>query len=326
MEFLVFCRAAPATQAKRVRAIDRVAIAAGHPPVQRTPELLTVLRGGRPAQPTRETFEADGVEAALRALPSHGWTAGWFGRRDRALIVLSQIAGLPYRHIAQLRAGDVTFADDGAASIQAPGNAVRIDSGGDPSTCPPCALARWLHVLDLAGQHQRLAATYLASQAEAVNEASPHRCRIPQRRRSRATAAMPLLPPSDRWGSLPSDPAESMSAHSLSSLTRSHGRGHHPDHWNGDATWPQPSQSSDRTEPSRPRRRPPATAATTGWEPRNENGTTSTSSPTSVTSTTTPTGRPNNSNAVAATYSTKHNPEDNNPASLRQIIQANYAK
>src|SRR5664279_1469774 len=58
---------------------------------------------GEPIQPTQEEGEA--VEAALRGLPSHGWTQGMFGRRERALLVLSQLAGVPYNYIAVLTAG-----------------------------------------------------------------------------------------------------------------------------------------------------------------------------------------------------------------------------
>ena len=43
---------------------------------------------GGPFQPT----ERDAVDAALRGLPSHGWTQGMFGRRDRCLLVLSQLS------------------------------------------------------------------------------------------------------------------------------------------------------------------------------------------------------------------------------------------
>ena len=50
-------------------------------------------------RPTGEPFhptQRDAVAAALRGLPSHDWTQGRFGRRDRALLVLSQLAGVPY--------------------------------------------------------------------------------------------------------------------------------------------------------------------------------------------------------------------------------------
>ena len=70
----------------------------------------------------RQQLAADDV---LRNLPSHGWTAGWTGRRDRALIVLSQVADLPYQRIARLSAGDISFAD-GAATIDGPDGATTV--------------------------------------------------------------------------------------------------------------------------------------------------------------------------------------------------------
>ena len=93
VEFLTACPAAPATSRCRVAAIDHHHTAHGH---QRPGESVAVRAAlgrptGEPFQPTDRDEEA--VAAALRGLPSHGWTAGIFGRRDRALLVLSQLAG-----------------------------------------------------------------------------------------------------------------------------------------------------------------------------------------------------------------------------------------
>src|SRR5664279_4337374 len=49
------------------------------------------------------TLQQQRTQEALRALPS----AGWVGRRDRAVHVLSQMAGMSDEHIATLTAGDV---------------------------------------------------------------------------------------------------------------------------------------------------------------------------------------------------------------------------
>ena len=84
------------------------------------------------------------TQEALRALPS----AGWVGRRDRAVLVLSQMAGLADEHIAGLTAGDVVIAD-GAATITAPTGTITLPASGDTLICGPCALARWLRVLDM---------------------------------------------------------------------------------------------------------------------------------------------------------------------------------
>jgi len=58
----------------------------------------------------------DPVAAALRGLPSHGCMQGMFGRRDRCLLVLSQLAGVPYQVLAMLAIGDIAIAN-GAATI-----------------------------------------------------------------------------------------------------------------------------------------------------------------------------------------------------------------
>src|SRR6187455_1204729 len=80
-------------------------------PPGRSAAVLAVL--GRPTGEPRQipVETAAAVEAALRALPSHGWTQGMFGRRDRCLLVLSQIAGVPYKHMSTLTAGNLTVVD-----------------------------------------------------------------------------------------------------------------------------------------------------------------------------------------------------------------------
>ena len=83
------------------------------------------------------------TQEALRASPS----AGWVGRRDRAVLVLSQMAGISDEHIAGLTAGDVVIAD-GAATITAPTGTITLAASSDTLICGPCALARWLHLLE----------------------------------------------------------------------------------------------------------------------------------------------------------------------------------
>ena len=119
VEFLTGCPAALASQRCRVAAIDHHHAAAG---LDKPGESVVVRAAlgrptGEPFQPT-ET-DRDAVQAALRGLPSHGWTQGMFGRRDRCLLVLSQLAGVPYRHLATLTAGDIHIEKD-VATIRSP--------------------------------------------------------------------------------------------------------------------------------------------------------------------------------------------------------------
>jgi hypothetical protein len=155
-----------------------------------------------PPQQKRDpmTDQQPQIDATLRALPSHGWTAGWVGRRDRALIVLSQVMVLPFRQVALLTAGEVSIAD-GTATIHAHGEITACQRVDDSQLCGPCALARWIHVLDLAvTSSNRLIAAVIARAAPLAPD-SPHLC-AHSPPISEATRAVALLPPIDQWGLL----------------------------------------------------------------------------------------------------------------------------
>ena len=168
------------------------------------------------------------TERALRILPSHGWTAGWIGRRDRALIVLSQLADLPFERIARLAAGDISFGDDGA-TIAGTGPATTIASTSDGLLCAPCALARWMHALDLTVVYTdtNVIASVIGRSAPLTAQ-SPHVCQNPQPI-SIGTRDVPVLPAIDRWGILAPQPL-SPRPHPRSHLTRATGpiAVHHP--------------------------------------------------------------------------------------------------
>ncbi len=201
LAFLAECPAAPATLRRRVAAIDHRHTATGHPPPGRSAPVLAAL--GRPIGESRqvpvETVVA--IEAALRALPSHGWTQGIFGRRDRCLLVLSQLAGVPYRHIATLTAGDVTL-EHGAARIEIPVGVWTLQADPDSVLCGPCSVARWLRILNLV-----VIRPSNRDVAQALKRAEPgingsHLCRS-TRGLHEATLPVPLLPPIDQWGYVP---------------------------------------------------------------------------------------------------------------------------
>src|SRR5664279_5702972 len=216
--FLSSCPAAPATRRRRVAAIDHHHTAAGH---QKPGESVVVRAAlgrptGAPFQPTSEDREA--VEAALRGLPSHGWTQGMFGRRDRCLLVLSQLAGVPYRHLATLTAGDISIAG-GVATIRSAAGERTVGSADDAVLCGPCAIVRWLKILDLAVTHlsTRTIAEAL-KKTNPVDHRSPHACHT-RPVLGEATRAVPLLPPIDQWGYEPF-PLQPLTPHSLSRRTR----------------------------------------------------------------------------------------------------------
>lgn len=116
--------------------------------------------------------------------------------------MLSQLAGVSYEHLAVLTAGDITLAD-GIATITAGTRSWTIAPVDDPVVCGPCAVMRWLRVLDIAATKISTAAVADAvGHADKVTSDSPHQCRS-TRTLDAATLMVPLLPPINQWGALP---------------------------------------------------------------------------------------------------------------------------
>src|SRR5664279_1932344 len=228
VEFLSSCPAAPATRRRRVASIDHHHAAAGY---HRPGESVVVRAAlgrptGEPHQPTDRDREA--TEAALRGLPSHGWTQGMFGRRNRALLVLSQLAGVPYQHLATLTAGDISIADD-VATIRSPMGEWTLRPADEAVLCGPCAVVRWLKILDLAVTKPSTKTMARAlKRAAAVDHRSPHVC-LAGPVLGEATQDVPQLPPIDQWGALPL-PLQRLSPHSLSRRARDLLAGDHGAH------------------------------------------------------------------------------------------------
>ena len=213
LDFFICCPAAPGTLRHRVAAIDHQHLTSGHPPPGRHPTVRAAL-GRKDADPTAPLQHREEFAAALSGLPSHGWTAGMFGRRDRCLLVVSQIARVPFTHIARLTADDITITDR-AATITTPAGTRIIPTTPSPVECGPCAITRWLRVLDLAitKQSPRDLARALRL-ARPVTVTTPHACSTPVSLSETAKAA-PLFTPIDQWGYLPLPP-QALSPHSLS--------------------------------------------------------------------------------------------------------------
>jgi hypothetical protein len=142
-------------------------------------------------------FERSQVHEALRSLPRHGWVSG----RDRALLALSQTAEIPYPAIAELVVGDVTISY-GVAVIRTSIGTVEL--AGDPDTrlCGPCALSRWVHMLDMTAIYSdRAISAAVIARSTALSAHSPHVCDSTPAL-SEATRRSTLFPPVDQWGLL----------------------------------------------------------------------------------------------------------------------------
>ena len=213
--FLADCPVAPATRRRRVAAIDHHHAATGYAQPGRSAAVLAALGRATGEPPDASGGMPTAVQAALRALPSHGWTQGMFGRRDRCLLVLSQLAGVPFKDLAVLTAGRVTVAG-GVATLSAAG-AITLTATDDPVLCGPCAITRWLRVLDavMTKPSHRVLAKQI-DDADPVTDRSPHLCRS-TRELSSLIVDVPLLPSIDQWGYVPF-PLQRLTPHSLSRL------------------------------------------------------------------------------------------------------------
>ncbi|WP_188943198.1 hypothetical protein [Nakamurella endophytica] len=214
--FLVACPAAPATQRRRLTAIDHHHRAAGHPPPSRHDAIRDLVRG-RPARPVRRPLDPAAVDTALRRLPASGWTRGWFGRRDRLLLVLAA-ADIPYRHLAQLTGADITISR-GAATITTPAGDVQLAATEQAWVCPACAVTAWMDLLYLEATRGTRQVAQVLHDADPLYFGAPHNCFSP-RPPDWTGDGVPLLPPIDQHGWTPLDRPAGLSRQSISRLAR----------------------------------------------------------------------------------------------------------
>jgi len=140
-------------------------------------------------------FERSQVDEALRSLPRHGWVSG----RDRALLALAQTAEVPYPAIAELLVGDVTIAG-GLAVIRTSIGTVELAEDPDALLCGPCALSRWVHMLDMTAIYSdRAISAAVIARGAPLSAHSPHVCDSTPSI-SEATRRSTLFPPVDQWG------------------------------------------------------------------------------------------------------------------------------
>lgn len=139
-----------------------------------------------------ESASLEDVESALRLIPSHGWTAGWIGRRRRAELVLIAMADLPSSRLGELSAGDIAIVDEAAFITTADGT-VAVEKADETLLCGPCALARWLHALDLMVIYPERVVAATIARAAPLHAGSPHLCDHPVPI-AETTQRLPLFP------------------------------------------------------------------------------------------------------------------------------------
>lgn len=169
----------------------------------------------------RKSRAADAAER-IRILPTTGWPAGLFGRRDALVLWLVCRVGIPSNHIGELRCADLSMPRT---------NIIRIDAGhdieipvdpDDPFGLLP-VWKRWVRVRNILAQRPGPAPL-----VRPLTEANP------VDRHSKPSLAPPplpvrpsyaLLPAFDQWGNLVSAPGrdtEGVSGKAAATIVRDH--------------------------------------------------------------------------------------------------------
>ncbi|EME55764.1 hypothetical protein G352_22611 [Rhodococcus ruber BKS 20-38] len=199
--------AEPATQRRRVSAINTVHTRHGHPAPGRSE---TVRRRLDTARAQRLDRLAPLLLHKAAELPVTGWPSGVFGRRDALLLTLAA-TGMPFAQLTQLRRGDVTVDADTLVATTTGGE--RFCLAPEPAAVESAAVYhRWAEILAFldACPNTDLLAQYLTDPVE-----------IDQGVLTDRQARQPLLSPIDRWGHLPLMP-QPMTAQSIASIVRDH--------------------------------------------------------------------------------------------------------
>ncbi|OZD18173.1 hypothetical protein CH253_16945 [Rhodococcus sp. 06-156-3C] len=211
-QFLDENPAGDTVQLRRVSAINRAHLDAGHPAPGRVTSLRLALDSARTDKTTRR---AAAFHAIAAALPTEGSTAALFGRRDAVLLLLAG-AGLSYNAIAELDRDDISV--DGGSIWIGGHHRIRIDPHEVTGFRPVEVWERWNTVLQFSDRYPSTA--LLAERLQ--RNTFPDMTGLPHR-------GGPVAVPIDRWGHLPL-PAAAMTAAEIGSVIAAHRTGLSPLH------------------------------------------------------------------------------------------------
>ena len=211
-EFLDENPAGNAVQLRRVSAINRAHLDAGHPAPGRVTSIRMALDSARSERTMRRASQCQGIAAEL---PTTGSTAALFGRRDAVLLILTG-AGLSHKAIAGLDRVDITT--DGDSVWIGGRHRVRIAPNDAAGFEPATIWHRWNTVLQFS---ERYPSTPLLAEHLQRNT-FPDMTALPDRRG-------PVAVPIDRWGHLPL-PVTAMTAAEVGAVIARHRIGASPLH------------------------------------------------------------------------------------------------
>jgi len=222
--FLTENPAAVNTSARRVTAIAHLHRRYGYPSPTENPEVKQWLRlaAGLPAE-TAPAAAPEKIEALLRQIPTTGWPAGLFGRRDRMLLITRYTAHLTRAQLSALTTEHLSV-DSGKFTITLDTDTVTLPATTEAAMCPGCAWILWRRMLHLIAHH---AGTRRLTDTLRRADTDGHRCANVKDRTF--SQPMPIFLPLDRWGSAAVTPTP-ISTRTISTLTTGHLTGRAPLH------------------------------------------------------------------------------------------------
>ncbi|WP_245814099.1 hypothetical protein [Rhodococcus marinonascens] len=195
--------AAPLTQRRRVSAINTAHRCTGLPQPGHNETIRGLLNSARTAR--RNRIAAAAAERVPR-LPTTGWPAGIFGRRDGLLLTLA--AELSFEQIARLRRDEIT-SDGNQLVVAAAGEELRVVL---PLVDAASVYRNWLEILGFLDSHP--GTSLLGQYLDRGSNLGRYVGRAQQDQ-------SPLLTPIDRWGHTPYAPT-ALTAQSVAALVRAH--------------------------------------------------------------------------------------------------------
>lgn len=187
--------AAANTNRRRITAVNWVHREAGYLVPGRAQAIRDIL------QPPSDTADRDLV-SLLRGMPTAGWTAGLFGRRDALLLLLAEVAGFPLAAIERMQRADA-HVDGHTLRIRVGDDTAELDAlpDGDPRECPVAIYLRWARLLSFHDKRPSSRAI-----ADALSKAAPLSADSVEKYQLLPALAVghegPLLPAIDQWGHL----------------------------------------------------------------------------------------------------------------------------
>ncbi len=226
--FLAENPAAARTSARRVTAIAHSHRRYGYPSSTEHPEVKQWLRlaAGLPAE-SEPAAPPGKIKELLRQIPTTGWPAGLFGRRDRMLLITRYTANLSRTQLTALTTEHL-IVDAEKLTITLETDTVTLPATGETATCPGCAWILWRRMLHLIAHDvgaRRITETL--RRAVPLAESGGHRCATAKDRTF--SQPMPIFLPLDRWGAAAVTPTP-ISARTITTLATGHLTGRAPTH------------------------------------------------------------------------------------------------